>query len=119
MDTEEQARQLLTRAFREALLAPPDKISRANEQQRAFRVGLCFVCVAPFCTMIGLVPWPFGNLLGPYVWLGFSLVLLLLGGWKIDQASRSSRRKDHPPPTMPDARPAATPPLRKPLHRIK
>lgn len=58
------------------------------QARRNFRFGLALICLAPFCLIVGFLPWPGRHSIDILMWGGASLVLLVVGAWKIDRGQK-------------------------------
>jgi hypothetical protein len=71
-------------------IATPAEISR----RRWF--GVAMLVLAVFCIAVAAVPWPSRGLFDLVTWGVFSIVLLGVGAWQIDRASRDETEAERP-----------------------
>jgi hypothetical protein len=64
----------------------------ADRNQAAIRrrrtLGFAYLVLAVFCGVVAAVPWPNKGPFDFAMWLSFAAVLLVIGGWQIDKASK-------------------------------
>jgi hypothetical protein len=83
--------ELLPAEVKHALdIAMPAEINR----RRWF--GVAMLVLAVFCMAVAAVPWPSRGLFDLVTWGVFSIVLLGVGAWQIDRASRDETEADRP-----------------------
>lgn len=63
--------------------------------QRRFRCAVGLLCLAPFCVTVAFFPWPASALLDKLIWVGFAMVLLLVGTWQIYRSNADLKDADH------------------------
>lgn len=72
----------LTRVVK-SLLSPPKP-----KGQRRFRFAIGMLCLAPFCIAVAFFFWPSSMLLDRMMWLGYAVLLLLIGAWQLDKSNK-------------------------------
>lgn len=87
----EEAQLVLNAAMREVIRDLPDLPTQLRIRKRQ-RFGEALLLLAPFCLSVAFLPWPGKNGLDQVMWLGFAILLLLLGGWQFDKASRDEKK---------------------------
>lgn len=90
-DISEQTSSALNQALREVIQDLPDVPTQLKCRRRE-RFGRALILLAPFCLAVGLLPWPGKTFIDQLLWLGFSILLLILGAWQIDKASRDEEK---------------------------
>lgn len=68
---------------------PP--LFRPGEKRFRISVGLFFLAV--FCLLIAGFPWPKFEFSDRLIWVGFAVVMVLLGGWQLDKSNRETRHE--------------------------
>lgn len=69
---------------------------RPPRGERRFRFAVGLIALSPFCVAIGFFPWPAGQLIDKLMWVGFALVLLVLGGWQLDKSNKALGERPEP-----------------------
>lgn len=77
----------LNQALRDVIQDLPDVATQMQCRRRA-RFGAGLILAAPFCLVTAFLPWPGKQPLDQLIWIGFSCVLLIIGAWQRDKASR-------------------------------
>lgn len=88
----QETEDILNKVLRDEL-EPAERIRQKSGKRRWFGLGL--IALAPFCIVVGLVPWPTAGQTDRFMWLFYSLVLLLVGAWQIDRASKEDEHAAH------------------------
>lgn len=73
----------------------PD-ITMPAEISRRRWFGVAMLVLAVFCMAVAAVPWPSRGLFDLVTWGVFSIVLLGVGAWQIDRASRDETEAERP-----------------------
>lgn len=60
------------------------------KRRKLFRLAIGYFCLALFCIAVAFFPWPGFTFDVKMMWVGFSIVLLLIGGWYLDKSNRAS-----------------------------
>ena len=56
--------------------------------RRRRSLGFAYIALAIFCAVVAGVQWPGKATFDIAMWLCFAVVLLVIGGWQIDKASK-------------------------------
>jgi len=56
--------------------------------RRRRTLGFGYLVLAVFCAVVAAVPWPGKIAFDFAMWLVFAAVMLIIGGWQIDKASK-------------------------------
>ncbi len=105
----EETVNILDKVLRSAIQDLPD-VQTQLKCRRRYRFGVAAIVLAPFCLVVGLVPWPTAHEIDRYIWFAFALALLLVGAWQIDKASKDEAKARHlmddapPTPRNPEGR---------------
>jgi hypothetical protein len=86
---ETETKRLLHEVLDEAVQQLPLATSLEGSQRRRwFSIGL--LLLAPFCIAVAALFWVQSDPATSTIWISFSLVLLLVGGWQFDKANKDT-----------------------------
>jgi hypothetical protein len=80
----EEVDEELTRVVKSLL--PPQK----PKGHRRFRYAIGTLCLAPFCITVSFFVWPSYMFVDRMMWLGYAVLLLLIGAWQLDKSNKEA-----------------------------
>lgn len=72
-------------------LSPGARAPHARPGEKRFRISVGLFFLAVFCLLIAGFPWPKFEFSDRLIWVGFAVVMVVLGGWQLDRSNRETR----------------------------